>query len=161
MNIYPTKICSKCKIGKLYSEFSKCASRKLGIQPSCKLCNKIHKNKEVEKAYKISHKIEYGEYMTEYHKEWWKRDIPAYYAKSAIRRTSKLNATPSWSEFDLIKQMYIDCRLISEMTGIQHHVDHIVPIQSKIVCGLHCISNLQIITAIENYSKNNRYWPDM
>lgn len=33
--------------------------------------------------------------------------------------------------------------------------------QSKIVSGLRCLVNLQIITDKDNQSKNNRYWPDM
>jgi hypothetical protein len=40
-------------------------------------------------------------------------------------------------------------------------VDHIIPLKSDFVCGLHCHTNLRVITAEENKAKNNRYWPDM
>jgi hypothetical protein len=68
---------------------------------------------------------------------------------------------PSWVDDDDITMVYEKANLLTRKTGIKHHVDHIVPLQSKIVCGLHVIENLQILTASNNCSKSNRLWPDM
>lgn len=51
--------------------------------------------------------------------------------------------------------------LREKITGIKHDVDHVVPLRSKLVCGLHNEFNLAVIPASENRSKGNRYWPGM
>lgn len=69
-------------------------------------------------------------------------------------RAQKLKATPAWADIKAVEQVYITCPK-------GYHVDHIVPLQGKIVCGLHTVENLQVIPASLNTSKGNRYWPDM
>jgi len=78
-------------------------------------------------------------------------------AISAKRRAAKLNATPKWADLEKIQQVYILCRQISETTGVLHHVDHVVPLQGKHVCGLHVETNLRIVPATENLSKANKF----
>lgn len=45
-------------------------------------------------------------------------------------------------------------------TGVQHSVDHIVPLKHPLVCGLHCPANLRVIPLAENQAKSNNWWPD-
>jgi hypothetical protein len=90
----------------------------------------------------------------------WKKSNPDRVASyTAKRRSAKLSATPAWVEFDAILSLYTEARSRSESEGVVYHVDHIVPLQSEFVCGLHCLSNLQIIPGKENISKGNRTWP--
>lgn len=92
----------------------------------------------------------------------WKRRNPeknAFYVMK--RQAAKLRAIPSWADMDAIEAIYAEARRLTELTGIKHHVDHIVPLQSPWVCGLHCEANLQILPYYENQSKSNRVWPDM
>jgi hypothetical protein len=80
-------------------------------------------------------------------------------ALHAKRRATKLNATPAWADLEAIKKIYSDCAFITQATGVQQHVDHIVPLQGKTVCGLHVHYNLQIIDASDNRHKSNRLLP--
>lgn len=90
-------------------------------------------------------------------KAQWKKNNPnAVAAMSGKRRAMLRHAIPLWANGSLITQIYRQCR---DKPG--YHVDHIVPLVSPLVCGLHCEANLQVIPASENYSKNNRRWPDM
>lgn len=77
------------------------------------------------------------------------------------RRATKYNATPTWADLRAIADVYSEALRLTAETGIAHHVDHIVPLQSKFVCGLHVPANLQVLEATMNNSKGNRRWPDM
>jgi hypothetical protein len=81
--------------------------------------------------------------------------------RTARRRARKLQATPTWSDEFVISEAYELAVLRSKATGIIHHVDHVVPLQSKQVCGLHCEFNLRVIPGDDNLRKSNTRWPDM
>jgi hypothetical protein len=75
----------------------------------------------------------------------------------AIYKSRLRKAKPKWANGFIIKEIYDLARLRSEMTGVEWHVDHIIPIRSKKVCGLHVHSNLQVITRTDNMKKGNRF----
>ncbi len=81
-------------------------------------------------------------------------------AITAKRRSVKLKAIPIWFD-DLddltIKEAHSLAKLREKITGIKWHVDHIIPLQGKKVCGLHCWNNVQVIPAKTNLSKSNFY----
>jgi len=91
----------------------------------------------------------------------WSRANPGC---NAGYEAAKLNATPAWANDFFISEVYALARLRSKMkTGgvAQWHVDHIVPLKSARVCGLHVEHNLEVIPGASNSAKGNRRWPDM
>lgn len=76
-------------------------------------------------------------------------------------RAALLNALPRWADLGVIRSVYAEARRVSRVTGESHHVDHIIPLQGRNVCGLHVPLNLQILPASVNQSKGNRLLPDM
>lgn len=89
------------------------------------------------------------------------RQNPAWKAAHcAKRRAHKFQALPPWispEQLEEIESFYKKAKELKKLTGISHHVDHIVPLQGKNVRGLHVPWNLQILTASENSKKNNKY----
>lgn len=80
----------------------------------------------------------------------WRKDNPGHrnYLKS-IYRAAKIKRTPAWVNKDEIAEFYRACP-----KGF--HVDHVIPLRGKTVCGLHVIGNLQYLPAIENVRKGNK-----
>lgn len=82
-------------------------------------------------------------------------------ARSQARNAMKRNAIPAWASIEKIEVLYQKASELTKCSGVKWHVDHIVPLKSRIVCGLHVECNLDVITATENIKKGNRRWPDM
>lgn len=88
----------------------------------------------------------------------WKKENPeAVRAYTRGRQAAKIRATPSWVDLDEIKPFYAEAVRLERLDGVKRHVDHIVPLQGRNVCGLHVPWNLQILTETENCAKGNRH----
>ena len=126
------------------------------------LANKTAMNMR-SKAHRESNKDkpEYKAKQSAYASNYSRTNRAERNAALAKYRAAKLRATPVWRDDFTIDEIYSLAELRTKVTGISWNVDHIVPLQSKLVCGLHCEANLRVIPAVENLSKNNRHWPDM
>lgn len=65
-------------------------------------------------------------------------------------RATKEQRIVSWTQVDEIKSFYNNC-------PAGHHVDHIVPLNGRLVSGLHVLENLQYLLASDNCSKSNKF----
>ena len=87
-------------------------------------------------------------------------NLNKHYRRS-IRYYRRLYAAwPDWcADHPGFKEIYEEAKR-RRAEGEQVQVDHIVPICSDIVCGLHVPWNLEIIEELENLRKSNIWWPD-
>lgn len=79
----------------------------------------------------------------------------------AKRHAAKKCAIPKWANLEAVAEVYRVARAASEVFSEPFEVDHIVPLQSLLVCGLHWEANLRVIPRTDNKLKSNRVWPDM
>lgn len=78
-----------------------------------------------------------------------------YYKNKSSQRTShfkRRQRTPKWANLTKIKEIYNNCP-----EGYQ--VDHIIPMNNDLVCGLHVENNLQYLTISDNAKKHNKFKP--
>jgi hypothetical protein len=69
-------------------------------------------------------------------------------------------SAPDWVDRNALNVLRTQARQAREQTGIEHALDHIVPLNHPLVCGLTVPWNFQIITRKQNAAKSNHLWPD-
>lgn len=66
-----------------------------------------------------------------------------------------------FSDLDEVVRIYKSCAIMNELGLGRYHVDHTIPITSRLVCGLHTHTNLRVVSHRENRRKGNWLWPQM
>jgi hypothetical protein len=150
--LFNLKNCSSCALDLDKSLFTLDNSKVDKLSAECKRCAKTNR-----KAYRKENYSAIRSYEAK------SRDKNSTKTRRAIlesnRRASKLKATPAWySELDkfVLEEAYSLCKIREQETGLQHHVDHIIPLKGNEVCGLHYYKNWQVIPAKENIAKSNK-----
>lgn len=92
---------------------------------------------------------------------WKKAHRAKCNASLADYKFRKVKATPTWANEFFIEEIYDLAQRRTKMLGVPWEVDHIIPLRSKTVCGLHVEHNLQVIPAVLNKQKGNRYCHDV
>lgn len=117
-------------------------------------------NKELKSLMDKQYREENKERVAENKKAWANANPHKRRARHARRRDQQVLATPTWGDDFKMASFYWEAQRLTKETGILHHVDHIIPILSPLVCGLHWEGNLQVLTYKENSSKHNRLLPE-
>lgn len=185
------KICKRCGESKPLEMFNKDSRLRDGLNIYCKQCKKIEllawraknaehialyrktynqENKDKKASWDARYRNKHSEHISNSKRSWYENNKAHVRAicrnwtennRTKVRagkakyRAGKVNATPSWADKKLIQTVY------DKAAEYGFQVDHIVPLRSDKVCGLHVWANLQLLEAGLNISKSNRHWPDM
>lgn len=158
----PKKTCTKCGIEKEVGEFNKFKEGKFGVHAMCRCCAKKYnakwyeKNKqEIRAKAKARFDATPPENRGKSAKRWYELNKELCFAKAKARHKRFKNC--AWSNKQKVLEIYLYARFLTKSTGIQHEVDHIVPLTNDFVCGLHNEFNLRVVTMHENRSKHNKF----
>lgn len=172
-----SKGCSVCGKTKTPEEFYKATKSQDGLTNRCRACDALYqKGRKAEKA--EANRRWYIKAGTEQlaarrAKTKAKReahltlkvqaiDLGQWRRQQAKRALQKHKATPVWvnaEHHSRIRQIYAVTQLLQEATASVYHVDHIVPLFSEEVCGLHVWWNMQPLSEAANLLKNNTFEP--
>ncbi len=176
------RVCRLCSEYKCAEHFLVRDKAKGTLRTECKSCQAAIRagNKERITAYNKAYHASNREAMSKRNKAYHEqnrsellpvmrvRNIARYHADSeyqyrvlvecAAKRAPSKKFIPSWSDVASIEAIYSYAAALRK-AGLSAEVDHIVPIKSKLVCGLHVHENLQILTKSENCRKKNTRWP--
>jgi biotin synthase-related radical SAM superfamily protein len=141
-----------------------------GYQSHCKVCDNARKlvwkqaNPALDTLYKVT--TEQNRLQNPKRREYKKqlKKMPhikaANNASYAKRRAAKICRTPKWltqQDHKVMKAFYSVAQMLTRVNNEAWHVDHNIPLQAKLVSGLHVPKNLVLMRGIENETKRNFY----
>ena len=141
------RTCTKCKQEKPTTDFSVRKNRKSGFKSWCKSCESksIIERRDLQK-------------WNEYQRQYYQQNRFIYIQNANKRHRIKKQSCLKLDEFNTLwmEELYDLAQRRTIITKIPWEVDHIIPLQNKIVCGLHVPWNMQVITRSENRTKSNK-----
>ena len=177
-----TKVCNTCGVDKALTEFNKRSRSSDGLSSYCRQCKSAvdakhyAENREKIKRQTAAYAKANREQSNRSKKKWrdnnpdiqaaavraCKEAKPEFYRgirndANARRRAAKIQATPEWADKKVITDIYKEAQRLQQVLGIPMHIDHVVPLQGELVCGLHVEYNLQVIPAALNLRKSNKF----
>lgn len=90
-------------------------------------------------------------------RSWQVRNSGKVNFYAANRRKACKQATPPWANKFFMEEAYALAALRTELFGFAWHVDHVIPLKGKTVCGLHVETNLAVIPWQDNLKKKNSF----
>jgi len=151
------KLCTKCQENKNLDCFYKKQSGNW-----CISCHKIYRNSRKERVSELSRIwFEKNKEKAILNKKLWRKNnmhLNRFYGLNRIAKKNKRNVFWKKELTDLvIIEAHHLAKLREKITKFKWHVDHIIPMNGKLVSGLHVWNNIQVIPASDNVRKHNKF----
>jgi hypothetical protein len=88
---------------------------------------------------------------------WRKTNPDKRTGYAAKQNAAKKQRVPAWADHDKINEWYELAAFATEVFETPIEVDHIVPLNGKLVSGLHVDYNMQLLTSEANNKKHNKF----
>jgi len=164
------KACLACRAFKPFNAFYKAKTSKDGRMNLCIACDKARtqKYREANREKERVRNRDYGRrnaHAVRARVKRWRKENPGKDRElRRMREIQKINACPPWARKGIVRKQiqahYLHAEWLENTIDTPFHVDHIVPLCSDFVCGLHVPANLTVLEASQNIEKNNRWWPE-
>ena len=180
------KECTKCLEIKSINLFGINKPSKDGYFTQCKECRKKIRSalketnhslylKQLNDAKKVKERLgkdhlkvsksnwntQNSEHVKSYRKTYYEQNYEHCLIAGKKHWQSVKRASVKWADRKAISNFYKEAKRLTKETGIQFHVDHIIPLNGLNVSGLHVEYNLQIITALDNNKKFRSFSEDI
>ena len=126
----------------------------------CTTCHALYYSSEEQKLKQKDYRYIAKDKKAAYDKEFDKNNKEYRSALKSENRAKRINRKASWdNEFTrfVFEEAIHLAALRKNVTGYAWHVDHVIPLNGKLVSGIHVWNNLAVIPAAQNMSKGNRY----
>lgn len=157
------KLCTCCNQNLAIELFSRNKRRPDGLSTWCKSCNKEYsrgyarRNSQAAVTRVAEWRKSNPESRKSHTKSYYERNKAYYHSKVHERRSLQRKSLVSQDDQSFMQAVYQFAESWNSAVPprFKLHVDHIVPLKHELVCGLHNASNIQLLLASENWSKNN------
>lgn len=147
--------CGKCRAFKPESAFRRNKRSKTGFHGHCAECQDTWRRNNSILVRRLTKEWaqKNAEHCLAHARSYRRARSEKFAARESKRRADRLRATPGWADIKKISAIYAAAKHL----GLT--VDHVIPLKSDLVCGLHVENNLQLLSKSDNCSKNNRFIP--
>lgn len=160
------KACTKCKQVKLFSFFSPNPRMRDGHGSWCKPC--VAAQTKPYNAEKMRARMKDPEYKAKayatmaLYREKNAEQVRGWKITQTARRRAKIKQLqPAWRDVELDKFVFTEAARLSKLResvfGFKWHIDHVIPLNGKLVSGFHTSSNIQVIPAAVNMAKHAKF----
>lgn len=143
-------------------EVDMAAKRRHATKPEVKLKNAERQKKTDRTLILQRHYAKNKVKVDSRNRDWARANPEMVRVYKANRKAAELSRTPGWfseiDEFILVEASSL-ARQRQHATGFKWEVDHVVPLQGKLVSGLHIGNNLAVVPQVINRSKLNKFTP--